>query len=449
MLASDQLNLWRVLNPRALLILTVAVLGVTAAAQTAHKQIPKDAGDGQKLIAIRVTGSQRFTSEEIISGTALKIGQIASDDDFKKATRDLGDTGLFTDISYSYAYSSAGTRLDLQVADTDKMVPARFDNFVWFSDDDLIAKIHQREPLFKGLVPVGGNLSDLVSDALQSLLLQRSLSARANYIREGQDNDGPIDAVNFKADGVNIRVRGISFPGAPVEEEPRLQAAAKQLQGKDYLRSEINAYARRVLIPVYREQGFLKATFVEPKAKVADENADETQVEVTLPSTPGLQYKLSSLTWESNTVFPTEKLQTLIHLQPGQPANAIQLKTDLEALHRLYTTRGYMTAYAKADPDFDEGKSSVAYKLVVHEGSLFHLGDLDINGVNTKTADRLRGAWALRPEDPYDSSYPQRFITESWKLLPSTTGWTVAIHEGVNEKDNTVDVSIRYNKKFD
>lgn len=437
------------LNSRLLLLLTFALFGVAVAGQTAHKQTPKDTGGGQKLIAIRVTGSQRFTPEEIISASGLKIGQAANDDDFKKVTRDLGDTGLFTDISYSYAYSSGGTKLDLQVVDTDKVVPARFDNFVWFSDDDLTAKIHQREPLFKGLVPVGGNLSDLVSDVLQSLLLQRGLSARANYIREGQDNDGPIDAVNFKADGVNIRVRGISFPGAPPEEEPRLQAAAKQLQGKDYLRSETNAYARRVLIPVYLEHGFLKATFAEPKAKVVDESPDETHVEITLPSTSGLQYKLSSLMWESNTVFPAEKLQSLIHVQPGQPANAIQLKADLEALHRLYTTRGYMTAHAKADPEFDEAKSSVAYKLLVHEGSLFHLGDLDINGVDTKTADRLRGAWALRPEDPYDSSYPQRFIAESWKLLPSTTGWTAAIHEGVNEKDNTVDVSVRYTKKFD
>jgi hypothetical protein len=108
-----------------------------------------------------------------------------------------------------------------------------------------------------------------------------------------------------------------------------------------------------------------------------------------------------------------------------------------------------MTASVKPEPVFDDVNRAVAYQLEVHEGDLFHMGDLEINGLDVKTADRLREAWNLKPADAYDSSYPKRFIEQAWKLLPPKTNWTVSLHEGVNEKEKTVDVSLRYGIKPD
>ena len=422
--------------------------GLARPQATRQPQPNASAGD-HKLVSIKVTGSQRYTPDEIIDASGLKIGDAATDDDFKKATEELGKSGMFTNVSYSYAYSPSGTKLDFQVADADKFVPARFDNFVWFSDADLVAQIHEREPLFKGEVPVGGDLADRISDALQSLLLQHSLAAHATYIREGASHEGPIDAINFKAENVNIRIRHVSFPSAPADQIPDLTEAAQKLDDRDYLRSEVNAYVKSAILPVYLKHGFLKAAFAEPQAKVVKEDEDETQVDVDLPSTPGLQYKVSGFTWEGNSAFPADTLQTLIHLQPAQTANAVQLQTDLEGVQKLYGTRGYMTASVKPEPAFDDANRTVGYKLQVHEGDLFHMGDLEINGLDVKTADRLRDAWNLKPTDAYDSSYPKRFIEQAWKLLPPKTNWTVSLHEGVNEKEKTVDVTLRYGIKPD
>ena len=383
----------------------------------------------------------------MIASTGLKVGGVATDDDLRKVTKELGETGLFTDVSYSYSYSNEGTKLDLQVADNDKLVATHFENFVWFSDEELIAKIHQRVPLFKGQVPVGGDLADQVSDALQALLLHHSLAARADYIREGEGLEGPIVAVNFRANGINIQIHEVAFPGATPADQPGLEAAAKNLRGVDYLRSSVVTYAKATLLPVYVEHGYLKASFSEPQAKVSHEDKDETQVDIALPVNPGLQYRVSGFFWDGHKAFPVEKLQSVIHLQAGQPANAVQLQADLEEIHKLYGTVGRMTASVKPEPDFDDATSTVAYKLHVQEGEVFHLGDVEIQGMDAKVADRLRDAWTLRETDPYDSSYPKRFIDQSWKLLPPNLNWTVSIHEAVNEKDQTVDVSLRYGLK--
>jgi outer membrane protein assembly factor BamA len=428
-------------------ILSIFCLPLLLSAQATRKPPTRISANDHKLISVRVTGSQRYKPEEIMAATGLRIGGSASDDDLKKATKELGETGLFTDVSYSYSYSGEGTKLDLQVADNDKLVPARFENFVWFSDDELIAKIKEQVPLFSGKVPVGGNLADQVSDALQALLLQHSLGARADYIREGKGDDGPIEAVSFRANDITIQIEEVSFPGAAAEDQSTLQAAARKLIGMDYMRSSVSAYASSALLPVYQNRGYLKATFSEPQAKVSHEERNQADVAVALPVTVGKQYKVSGFSWVGQKAFHVEKLQSMIHEESGQLVNASKLKADLEEIRKLYGTVGRMTASVTPEPDFDDSAGTVAYTLHVQEGLVFHLGDLEFQGVDAKVADRLREAWTLHDTDPYDSSYPQKFIEQSWKLLPTGLNWTVSIHEAVNEKDQTVDVSLRYGLK--
>lgn len=433
------------ITPRLSIAIATCLFAIAACAQTAHKPPAKDTD--RKLVSIHVTGTQRYTQDEIITATGLKLGAPATEDDFRKVTHDLGETGLFTDISFSYAYTPTGTKLDLQLTDNDKLIPARFDNIVWFSDEALMARIRQSVPLFKGEVPVGGDLSDQVSDVLQAILLQHSLDARADYVRENEGQDGPIRAVTFRATGLNIRIRNVSFPGASPEDEAALLAAASKLQNAEYLRSRLALYVKSNLLPVYLERGFLKAAFAQARTQVAQEDPDAIQVDVALPVVPGPQYKVSDCSWLGSSAFPATKLQALVHLSAGQPANTVQLTADLEKIDKLYGTRGYMTAEVKPEPTYDDATATVAYKFQVKEGDLFHLGDLEFQGVDSKTADRLREAWNLHQSDPYDTSYARRFVDQSWKLLPTNVGWTVSIHEAVNENDKTVDLTVRYSMK--
>src|SRR5579863_7476869 len=73
-----------------------------------------------KIIEVKETGSRRFTSEEVATASGLPVGTIAHEDDFKKAARQLGESGAFSSIAFTYSYSSTGTKLEFQVADADK-----------------------------------------------------------------------------------------------------------------------------------------------------------------------------------------------------------------------------------------------------------------------------------------------------------------------------------------
>ncbi len=114
-------------------------------------QTPGKARLSYKLLSVHVKGLERLKEEQVVRATGLQLGADQTEKDFQEAVRKLGATGLFTDVAYSYRYTPAGCELELRVAENSKLVPILFDNFVWFSDDDLISLLRTRLPLFDGL----------------------------------------------------------------------------------------------------------------------------------------------------------------------------------------------------------------------------------------------------------------------------------------------------------
>ena len=406
------------------------------------------------LIEVKIKGTTRYTPEDVLAASALRIGVAASEDDFRKAAKELTDSGAFRDVAYSYSYSSAGTRLDLQLTDSQPFLPVRFDDFVWFTDDQLRQKAHERVPLFKGELPISGRLAEQVSDVLQALLVESNVPGHVDYLRNTGSN-GKIESINYSVSDILIRVRKIEFTGAGPSELPLLEAAARRLPDPEYSRNRINLFAEHQLLPVYHARGYLKASFSQPQPKVVrqgggdpgDDSRNMTVVDVTLGVDPGPQYKLVRIEWSGNQEFATEKLQGFIHAQPGAPVNAVELAADLEEVRNLYGSHGYLNAAVKLEPQLDDAAATAIYHLAVREDYVYHMGELEFRGVDNILAAKLRSRWKLRPGEVYDSSYLRQFLTEANKLLPTNFDWGIETHVTPNSHDRTVDVEIHYTVK--
>ena len=229
--------------------LPIILLCVSAAAQTQPGQAARPTPPtSYKLIAVKVTGSKRFTSDEIAAASGLPVGTIAHEEDFKKAARQLGESGAFSNVAYTYSYSSTGTKLEFQVTDADKFVFARFADFVWFTDEDLLQKVHERVPLFKGELPANGRLPDQVSDVLQALLVENGIPGHVEYLRTNGKNER-LESIDYKVAGVSIRIHHVEFPGAGADELPSLQAAAERLIDLEYSREFMTNFIEHALAP--------------------------------------------------------------------------------------------------------------------------------------------------------------------------------------------------------
>lgn len=429
---------------RKLLLLTLILCAGVLPAQTRKaKDLPPSAF---KLIAVTASGSRRYTPGEIVAATGLRLGQTVSEDDFKVASEHLGDTGAFSDIAYSFKYAPEGTTLDLQVIDSNQYVPARFDNFVWLPDQELLRQLHERVPLFQSQVPVSGNLADQVSDALQALLIEGKVHGRADYLRSAAQ-DGPIDSVIFSVSGPDIRIGNVGFAGARPEELPFLLKAALPMRGLSYLRSILRVQTDKNLLPVYLARGYLKASFGDAQAKVVEQSPEKTLVDVTFSVEPGRQYKLTEVHWSGNSAFRVKQLDALIHLQAGEPANAVLLAADLGAIQKIYGSRGYLAATVTPTPLMDDEQSTVSYQLEVQEGDIYKMGELEIQGLDERNTAHVQDVWQLRGGETYDSSYPQRFLQALEKELSLGDEWSIHIQEAPNQDDKTVDVTVRFDPK--
>lgn len=401
-----------------------------------------------------MTGSKRFTPDEVAAASGLPVGTVAHEEDFKKAARQLGESGAFSSITYTYSYSSAGTKLEFQVTDADKFVPARFTDFVWFADEELLRKAHERIPLYHGELPATGRLAEQLSDVLQAMLVENGIPGHVEYQRKTGKTD-QIESIDYKVAGVSIRIHYAEFPGAGPGELLLLQAAAAKMIDREYSRDYMTNFIEHELLPTYHEHGFLKASCALPQPKVVKLPAPEldlnqqprTYVDVTFPVIPGTQYKLTGWHWSGNKDIPTDALQPLVHAKVGQTANTLQLEDDLRAVQQLYGSRGYILASIKLNAAFDDAAGTVVYPFVVDEGPVFHMGDLEFRGLDNSLAARLRAAWKLHPGDVYDAAYLQEFLPRARKLLPTSVDWEVSAHVTPLTRDKTVDVDLQYTAK--
>jgi len=395
-----------------------------------------------KLTSIRVKGLNQLQEDRVVAASGLKLGENAGEDDFKQALAKLGDTGLFTNLSYAYRYSTEGCNLDLQVSENEKLLPILFDNFVWFSDQELTNLLRARVPLFDGRLPEAGNLADQVSDALNALLRERNISAKVDYLRAVPLN-GPIDSYVYKITFHPVIIRNVSFPGAAPAEISALQAAAKPLSGQEYLRDKIRPQEKFNFLPVYLARGFLKAKFDEVQSAVVSDGP-RTLVDINLPVHPGIQYKLKRIAWTGNAVFPADKLQPLIHLKPGDLANAVQLDQDLDAVRKVYGAKGYLTARVQPVPTMDDAQAMVIYDLNVAEGDQYQMGDLEIDGIEQPAIQRIIDEWQMKKGDPYDNTYFPRFFQFIYRDTTLSRSYNIAHKETLNPQDKTVTLALHF-----
>src|SRR5580700_6659092 len=97
--------------------------------------------------------------------------------------------------------------------------------------------------------------------------------------------------------------------------------------------------------------------------------------------------------------------------------------------------------------EMDDANSTVNYALRIQEGDVYSMGDLDIRGLDSRMTARLEDDWRLRSGDPYDSSYPRQFLDREDKEISIMSDWDASVRESLNQKEHTVDVTLRFNQK--
>src|ERR1700678_4597246 len=120
------------------------------------------------LEAVEVTGSTRFTSKEIIGALGLRTGTAISREGLQQIADKLSALGTFATVNYHFNTVATGVRVTYEVTDA-IMLPVAFDNFPWFTDQELANALKSSGILFNGAPPAAGAVAGAAGGALSEL----------------------------------------------------------------------------------------------------------------------------------------------------------------------------------------------------------------------------------------------------------------------------------------
>jgi len=283
-----------------------------------------------------------------------------------------------------------------------QLSPVVFDNFIWFSDEELTTAVKRAVPSFNGSAPDIGNTNDAIKQALQNLLAERKLPGQVEYNLTEHEH-------LFRVTGVPMKICTLHFPGAQNVPEKNLIEATRNSMDPEYSRQSVQTFPKFGLYPIYTELGHLRASFGDPIAKPATKDGCEG-VDLTIPVDEGAVYSWVKAEWFGNQVLSTKELDDALGMKAGEVANGKKFDTGLKEVQNAYGKYGYILIRMNPAAEFDDGAPKVTFKIAITEGPQYRMGTVEFKGFSASDAAELGKKWNLKSGEVYDRSYAGQFI---------------------------------------
>ena len=395
------------------------------------------------IAAIKVTGTQSFDANLIVSISALAVGDkvmIPGTDVFSKAINNLWKQNLISNVEI-YFTRLIGKNLYIEISITER---PRLSNFKFVGikkseADDLVAKTG----LVKGRV-VTENMKRSAEDNIRKFFVEKGY--RNINVQTAEKKDTAITnsvLLTFIVDKKNkVRINEINFAGNDNIPDQKLK---KQMKGtkemsrftlhpsedinpygekndklgfKDYLKQ--NGYlsvskTKELIDPYFRFKLLSSAKFndkkyVEDKNKILDYYnslgyrdaviVSDTQyynnkgdMDVAIKLQEGHKYVFGNITWRGNTKYSDSLLSAFLGIQKGETYNVETLNKRLGKqaspeggdISSLYMDDGYL--FFRIDPvETAVYNDTIDHEIRIVEGPQATIGNVTITG-NDKTKE--------------------------------------------------------------
>jgi outer membrane protein insertion porin family len=387
------------IQPLVVALILCAALRVFA--QGPDQAAPKTA----KIGTITITGAKKFPADQIIAASKLKVGDTVAPEQIQAAADLLAGLGVFSTINYHFAAKGEALAIEFQVQEA-PTVPVGFDNFPWFTDDELASAIRQEVGLFNGEAPEGGALLDAISAVLEKLLSSRKITGRVEHQLVAQPvEDGMM--MQFHLVGPALRMGSLQFGESLASGSEKVKDRASDLKAQPFSRYAIEIFEHEQIRPLYVSGGHLRAQIGPPQVRIAGkpEEPDSGAVEVVIPIAPGEVYLWNGAQWQGILALPSSALDAAVSIKPGEVADGMRIERGWERAETVYKSNGYLDAKLDAKPQFDDAAHRVSYRVQVNEGAQYRMGDMVVTGLSLDAEKLLRRFWHIAPGQIFDDDY--------------------------------------------
>lgn len=226
----------------------------------------------------------------------------------------LGKLRLFYSESCRVRADGRSLWIDLSV-EPSSGPPLMFENFVWTTRKNLLARLKQEIPLFTPEIPSDSALNPDIIRVLNNVIAERGIQGHVEIDKFWEDKGGGgyvFEVVGIKAPVVECAVEG--------EDAPSPEQVAKALPGcarDDFSVPLLNWIANDIVTDLYNSRGYLRPTVEEPIIQFLGERDGKFPVRVTFPISPGPQYRFRSVSFDGIATADSAELLAQWKLEPG------------------------------------------------------------------------------------------------------------------------------------
>ena len=400
---------------------------------------PGDPANRFPLESLKITGNQLYTAQQILAVAGLKIGDPVAKDEFEQARKRLTDTGAFESVGLNFGPTADGKGYagTFEVVEVGQLYPFRFEGLP-DSDRHLREALKSREPLFADRIPGTKQLIDRFAYGLQTYLgdsfkdkVKAELAA---------DKPGELTVV-FRPATSPPAVAEVEFTGNKVLPASTLHnTLAAVATGLPYREETIRGLLDTSIRPLYDGRGRLKVVFGNVES-VPAKNVDGVRVKVSVDEGP--VYNFGTIN-SAVPIVPPKKVVKMANLKSGEVANFDMVSTAVDAIQKELRKEGYIRSHTQAERAVNDKEKTVDITFTSVLGTQFHMGKLNVSGLDVVTEPAIRKLWSMKEGNPYNADYPQFFLNrvkeDGYLDNLLETRWD----QSIDEKTATVDVSLYF-----
>jgi outer membrane protein assembly factor BamA len=388
---------------------SVALMLICSLPLVAQKRVPPQ--------AIRFQGAPQYTQQELLAAAGLKPGSRLNSAEVKAHARQLADTGLFKEVKFS----SERKTLLFTLTPSSQLFPMRLENVPLTPGKELDARLHERFPLYHGLLPGSGSMVEGICRTFEDMLAAKG--AKATVKAELTSGLGPqkLTAVNFTIVSPAVHIGRIQLSGISPPMQAKASQLASQETGVSFDTENSATGLQRVFEDLYHDQGYaaVQVDVVKLDALAVSEQSIDVPYSVTIKE--GGIYKLGKIDLPADALVTRAAIEKTVSKKPagsGRPLDLFVL-----AVCDAYTAHGYLDCSTVLHPSFDEAAHVVNYSLQINPGPQYRLASVKFEGAPDVMAARLKLLWKMAPGDIFDESYFSNFATLAKKKDKSLSKW--------------------------
>src|SRR5208282_140664 len=235
--------------------------------------------------------------------------------------KQLSDTGLFREIKFT----SDSKTLLFTLTPSSQLFPMHLENVPLTPGKELDAKLHERFPLYHGLLPANGTMLEGIRQTLEEMLAAESVKASVKAALTSGLGPRKLTAINFTVVSPAVHIGRIQLAGISSAMQTKANLLASGQTGNSFDTENTAAGLQRAFEDLYEDQGYaaVHVDVAEVDPPVVSDQSVDIPYAVTIKE--GGIYKLGTIDFPANALVTRADVQKILSKYPAGSGRPLDL----------------------------------------------------------------------------------------------------------------------------